>query len=121
MLSKLLYVSVFVLLVSAEVKKTNAREIGQKVRQAFATGLANAVENKDEIYKAVTGREIPEFFQKDEVKQTKNFLEERSKDMAVGYAVRSTWESLWPLLLFVFACGLVVRLFWVILRTKKLE
>jgi hypothetical protein len=120
-MSKLLYLSFFVLLVSAEVKKTDGQEIIQKVRQAFATGLTNAVENKDEIYKAVTGREIPEFFQKDGGKQTKDFLEERSKDLAVGYAVRSTWQNMGPALLFIVACGLVIRIFWAILRTKKLE
>jgi hypothetical protein len=102
---KVLYFLLLVL-VAAELKEDEKQAI-KDMRVAVVTkavaGLDRLVENRHEIYRALTGRELLDSIKVEHVDNAKQFLKDKAQDMAVGHAVRSTWDSLKiPLLVLTF-------------------
>lgn len=95
-------------------KPDDLEQLKSKGTALVVAALDNVVENRWEIWSLITGKETPEASKKKDTKEAVEFVEELAKDMAVGHAVRSTWQTVWNPILASFA---IVCLVFILRKT----
>jgi hypothetical protein len=92
----LLLLSLFTLVIAQEITKTKKEERKELIQNVVKLGAYvadKAIDSRHEIYKTVTGKDLPEYLQKKNVDETASLLQESAVDLTIGRIFRKNFVA----------------------------